>query len=193
MSEVARRFRSQPASQPVRERVTSNDMVIRPEAPADAWAVRRVNVDAFEGPDEAAIVERLHMEGLVLVSLVAVAGGIVVGHILFSRLPVLVSGRSVDAVALAPMAVQPASQRRGIGSALVRAGVKRCRELDERLVVVVGHPAFYPRFGFSAGLATRLRAPFSGESFMALELVPGAIEAFDGGHVRYPAAFGLTR
>ena len=91
--------------------------------------------------------------------------------------------------ALAPMAVVPELQRRGIGSALVREGLRTCVERGHRIVVVVGHPDFYPRFGFSAGLAGRLKSPFSGPACMALELVPDAMESVEG-EVVYPPPFG---
>ena len=83
------------------------------------------------------------------------------------------------------------SQRRGIGSALVRAGLELARHRDWRAVIVLGHKDYYPRFGFSAALAHPLKAPFSGDAFMALELAPGALQGADG-RVTYPPAFGVT-
>ena len=124
-------------------------------------------------------------------SLVAEEGGRVVGHILFSDLPIVTADGTVEALALAPLAVLPSHQRRGIGSLLVREGLRACREAGHRIVVVLGHPEFYPRFGFSAELAERLKSPFSGPAFMAAELVPGALEGVEG-EVRYPPPFGLA-
>jgi putative acetyltransferase len=128
----------------------------------------------------------------VLVELVAVAAReVIVGHILFSHLPVHTSdGAIVPAAALAPMAVLPAYQRSGVGSALVRAGLQACADGGAQAVIVLGHPEYYPRFGFSAEAARGLRAPFSGPAFMALELAPGALPA--DGEVRYARAFGLA-
>jgi putative acetyltransferase len=92
-------------------------------------------------------------------------------------------------LALAPMAVLPAFQKQGIGSALVRNGLELCRELGHRIVIVLGHPNFYPRFGFSAKLAEALSSPFGGgESWMALELAPGALGGV-AGRVQYPPPF----
>ena len=119
---------------------------------------------------------------------VAEVDGQVVGHILFSDLPIVTpEGGSVPS-SLAPMAVVPSHQRRGIGSMLVREGLRACREAGHRIVVVLGHPEFYTRFGFSAKMAEPLRSPYSGPAFMAVELVPGALDGVEG-EVRYPPPF----
>ena len=90
------------------------------------------------------------------------------------------------------MSVRPDWQRRGIGGALVRAGLDRARKGQWHAVIVLGHAAYYPRFGFSAALTRHLAAPFTGPSFMALEFIPGALSG-SAGVVSYPAAFGLAR
>src|SRR5580700_6464579 len=99
-------------------------------------------------------------------------------------------GASIAAVALAPMAVLPAHQRKGIGQTLIRSGLDSLRDRDERIVIVLGHPDYYPRFGFSAEKARSLESPFPPEAFMAMELISGALDGIRG-KVRYPAAFGL--
>lgn len=163
---------------------------IRHETPADHEAVRHVHRLAFGRDEEAMIVDAVRTGGYARVSLVAEVGGRVVGHILFGDLPILTDGGTVPALSLAPLAVLPECQRRGVGSALVRAGLEACRAACHRIVVVLGHPAFYPRFGFSAKLAERLSNPFhGGEAWMALELVPGALGGMTG-WVRYPSPFG---
>ena len=162
---------------------------VRVETPDDFAAVRIVNREAFGQADEADLVEQLRDDGEVVASLVAEVDNAVVGHILFSRLPIHTSARKIAGAALAPVAVLPRFQRLGIGSVLVRSGLRHCAESGCEAVVVLGHPAYYPRFGFSAALAERLDAPFSGAAFMALELAPGALA--DGGAVRYAAAFGV--
>jgi putative acetyltransferase len=167
------------------------DVEIREETAEDHAGIREINRLAFEGDDEALLVDRLRSEGLVVASLVAAVKARVVGHILFSRLPVETPNGTIDAVALAPMAVRPEMQRNGIGSLLVRRGLDVCRERGEAIAVVLGHPGYYPRFGFSAALAQRLTSPFSGDAFMALELMPGALDGVTG-TVRYPEAFGLA-
>jgi putative acetyltransferase len=115
--------------------------------------------------------------------------GQVVGHVLFGDLPIITPGGPVEALSVAPLAVAPPHQRRGIGSALVEEGLRACRDAGYRIVIVLGHPEFYPRFGFSAKMAEMLRSPFSGPAFMALELVPGALDGVEG-EVRYPPPFG---
>jgi putative acetyltransferase len=163
-------------------------MVIRPETIVDHAAIRDVNRLAFAGEGEARLVDALRDGGYAKVSLVAEVDGQVVGHILFSTLPIIAPEGTVEALALAPMAVIPSHQRRGIGSMLVWEAMRNCAELGHRIVVVVGHPEFYPRFGFSAKLAERLKSTYSGPAFMALELVAGALEGVEG-DVQYPPPF----
>ena len=155
-------------------------MLVRAETPADHDDIRRVNRLAFEGDVEAALVDALRDGGHVLASLVAVEDGAVVGHILFSRMRIHTAKSTVDAASLAPVGALPGFQNRGIGSALVRAGLEFCRAQGERIVVVLGHASYYPRFGFSTGLATKLHGPYAGESWMALELTPGALDGLEG-------------
>jgi putative acetyltransferase len=165
---------------------------IRTEREGDAAQIRAVNLLAFGQEEEADLVDQLRADGDVLASLVATgAGETIDGHILFSRLELLFDdGTKADAAALAPVAVRPDRQRQGIGKALVRAGIAACREQALGAIVVLGHPNYYPKFGFFAELARGLRAPFSGDAFMALELVPGILRDRHGA-VRYARAFGL--
>ncbi len=162
--------------------------IVRSETTADRRAVRQVNGLAFGRDDESRLVDHLRDEGYVRLSLVAEEDGQVVGHILFSTLPIITSQATIEALALAPLSVIPDRQRQGIGSLLVREGLRVCTEAGHRIVVVLGHPEFYPQFGFSAKMAERLDSPFSGPAFMALELVPGALEGVEG-EVRYPPPF----
>jgi putative acetyltransferase len=166
-------------------------VVIRERMAADDMAIRRLNDDAFGGPYESRLIEDLRAAGLDAVELVAVEDDRIVGHILFSVLATSIDRHTVPALALAPLAVRPERQRRGIGSALVRAGLDLARERDWRAVIVLGHKGYYPRFGFSAALARPLRAPFAGDAFMALELAPGALQGKQG-RVTYPPAFAVT-
>lgn len=160
-------------------------MRIRDAVPADFSAIHAVVAAAFARPDEAVLVDRLRADGDALIELVAEEHGGIIGHILFSRLGI----GDMRGAALAPLAVAPADQRRGIGGALIRAGLEECRHLGVPAVVVLGHPDYYPRFGFDAALAARLDAPFTGPSLMAIELAPGALAP--GGRLRYAPAFGI--
>lgn len=163
---------------------------IRHETAADHEAVRHVNRLAFGRDDEAGLVDALRSGGYSRVSLVAEIDGAVVGHILFSDLPILTDNGIVSALSLAPMAVLPDFQKKGIGSALVQKGLEICRGAGHHIVVVLGHPDYYPRFGFSAKLAEPLSSPFSGgASWMAAALVPGALDGVEG-WVQYPPPFG---
>ncbi|MBN9085932.1 MAG: N-acetyltransferase [Reyranella sp.] len=168
-----------------------DDVVIRPRAPADDAAIAEINDSAFGGTGESKLVHALRDAGLVAIDLVALESSDLVGHVLFSDLDVAMDGRSVKALALAPVAVRPDRQRRGIGSALIRRGLDLARTDGWAAVIVLGDPAYYPRFGFSAAAARPLRAPFSGDAFMALPLRPGALEGC-AGRVVYPAAFDVV-
>jgi len=163
---------------------------IREETPADHAPILEVNRQAFGGDAEANLVDRLQNSGAVVVSLVAAADEQIVGHILFSDLTIETEHGITPAVSLAPMAVLPQFQGRGIGSALVRRGLELCRERGRSIVIVLGHPEYCPRFGFSTELAKPLHSPYSGAgaAWMALELVPGALDGVRG-TVRYPEAF----
>ena len=164
---------------------------IRQEYPPDRDAIWRVNQEAFGGSAEADLVDALRNGGFAAVSLIAEVDGRIVGHIMFSEVTIQTNKVPFEILSLAPMAVLPRFQRQGIGSALVEAGIEECRKLGYSSIVVLGHPEFYPRFGFSSDLASRLSCPFgSGEAWMALELVPGALEGVTG-MVQYPAPFDV--
>jgi len=164
-------------------------LIIRKETPADRQAVFEVNAAAFETSSEADLVEALREQAQPAVSLVAELDGMVVGHILFS--PVSTKHCSAPLImGLGPMAVQPPRQNQGIGTALVHAGLDECRKLGARAVVVLGHPDYYPRFGFVPALRFGIRCEYvvPDEVFMVLELKPGGLSGVTG-LVRYHEAF----
>jgi putative acetyltransferase len=168
-------------------------LLIRPENAADRDAIREVNQLTFGGEAEANLVDALRDGGFVTVSLVAETEAKVVGHILFSAVTIRTDIAAFEVLSLAPMAVLPEIQRKGIGSALVHAGIEACRKLPYGSIVVLGHPEFYPRFGFSPDIACRLKCPFgSGEAWMALELVPESLKGV-GGTVEYPPPFDMFK
>jgi putative acetyltransferase len=167
-------------------------IAVRRERPEEGPAIGRVLRAAFGGEGEARLVEalRAHPAFLPDLSLVAVEDEEVVGHVLFSRVKVIESARARPALALAPLAVRPDRQGRGIGSALVREGLEAARGSGHLAVIVLGHPAYYPRFGFVPAVPLGIRPPFaaSPEAFQVLGLRPGALEGLRG-LVEYPPPF----
>ena len=170
---------------------SGHHVVIREREPEDDAAIRNLNDLVFGGPFESKLIDELREAFIDAVELVAIEDGVLVGHILFSALTTMVDDDAVPTLSLAPMCVHPDHQQSGIGTALVEAGLELARRREWQAVVVLGDPDYYPRFGFSAELASGLDSPFDGDSFMALELVPGALDGEDG-LVVYPAAFGLV-
>jgi putative acetyltransferase len=161
-------------------------LAIRDEAPADVAAIQAVERRAFDRAGEADLVDRLRADGALVVSLVAELDGCVVGHVAFS--PVTIAG-ACDVVGLGPVAVLPAVQTCAVGARLVEEGLARARERGAGAAVVLGHPDYYPRFGFAVSTKYGIHYPEVPEdAFMAAELVPGALVAAAGA-VRYHPAF----
>ena len=161
-----------------------NKTWIRRLKPEDLDTVATLNTLAFGSAEEAGIVRNLHADYDSLLSLVAHRHDEMVGHIEFFR--ILIGGKP-SAVGLGPMSVLPELQGRGIGSSLVRMGLLVMAGRGESIVFVLGHPEFYTKLGFSSELAKPFEAPWSGPSFMAQAINPGAPEQ---GELTYPAAFG---
>lgn len=164
---------------------------IRPEQNEDIAAVRRINEAAFEGSQEADIVDKLRQSCDDVLSLVAVDGDEVVGHILFS--PTIVAGESeiIKGMGLAPMAVLPGRQKQGIGTALVNHGLAMLRERNCPFVIVLGHAEYYPRFGFQPASKFALSCQWAGvpdEAFMAI-IFDAATMGDARGVVRYRDEF----
>lgn len=164
-------------------------LTIRPEQPADAAAIFEVHRAAFPTDAEARLVDRLRAHANARVSLVAVVDELIVGHIVFSPVSLVTPAAAIAGLGLAPLAVLPAHQRRGIGSTLVREGLAVCRQLACPFVVVLGHPAYYPRFGFGRANALGITNEYQvDEQFMIRELAPGSLPV-GGGLVRYGPEF----
>ena len=160
--------------------------MIRTVRPADHPAIEAVLTAAFGRADEAALVARLRADEDAMFELVAEEDGEVVGHILFSR---LWADRFDLYGALAPLAVHPSRHRQGLGSRLVRSGLECAREFGCFGLLVLGDPAYYGRFGFSADTAREVSAPYRGlAAFQALALEDDAFE--QALSVTYPDAFG---
>jgi len=163
---------------------------IRPEQPSDLAAIHAINTAAFETEDEAILVDTLRVQADPVVSLVAELNGELVGHILCS--PVTLSGHEdILMMGLAPMAVVPEHQHMGIGSALVFAGIEACRQLGMKAIVVLGHPAYYPKFGFMAssryGIVSEYDVPEG--VFMVLEIKEDVLNG-KSGTISYHGVFG---
>lgn len=165
-------------------------MRIRKAEAADLPAIRKIHDAAFGGPAEGRLAAALIADGRDAISLLARLDDAPVGHILFSPLTVTVDGHPIRALALAPMGVLPAYQKRGIGGALIEAGLAAARDASWAAVIVLGHPQYYPRFGFRAALTAGFQAPFQGAAFMGLELQPGALSGRKG-KIIYPVSFGI--
>jgi putative acetyltransferase len=164
--------------------------LIRDERPEDAEAVHAVLIAAFGREAEARLVERLRASRKIVCAMAAEEKGRVLGHVVFSRISVESGDSEIPVLALAPLAVLPALQRLGIGSALVSAGLERCRMERHARVLVVGDPVYYSRFGFVPASSFGLKCAFSvpQEAFMAVELEPGAFAQVSG-VVRYGHEF----
>lgn len=176
-------------------------LTIRPEQPEDRPGIYRVNELAFDHPErprpiaEAELVDRLRLAGAVTLSLVAERNGEISGHVLFSPGRIQAGKRQLPAQALAPVAVLPAFQRQGIGSLLIREGIERLRQAGHESLFVLGHPGYYPRFGFLPAASTYgIRCAdydVSDEVFMALELLAGALKEKQGAFYYHPLFEGV--
>jgi putative acetyltransferase len=165
-------------------------ITIREEESGDIRAIRHVNKRAFGQDNEANIIEKLRKRGGLTISLVAIQDAKIVGHIAFSLVIIEAEGSSFEAITLAPIAVLPACQRKGIGSQMVRAGLEECRRLGHEIIVVLGHPAYYPRFGFVPAMPKGISCEFEvpEEAWMILELQEGALGGRRG-KVRFQPEF----
>jgi len=168
-------------------------VLIRRKRSPEQDAIWCVHQAAFNGDAEAKLVRNLRQGGFVEVSLVAEAEGEIVGHILFSRITIKTNAGNVSALSLAPMAVLPSYQQQRIGSNLLKLGLATCRVFRHRIVLVPGSQKYFQHFGFSSELAQTLQSPFgSGETWMALELVPGALAGVEG-IVKHSPPFDLFK
>jgi len=162
-------------------------MNVRFEQPGDIEKIRKVNLQAFETCAEANLVDALRNTDVELISLVAEENGTVIGHILFS--PVILGG-GLRVMGLAPMAVLPDWQSKGVGAKLIKAGLQACEVAGYDAVVVLGHADYYPRFGFTPAVNFDIKSEYDvpPEVFMVKELRAGALKDATG-TVKYHPAF----
>lgn len=158
-------------------------MNIRDEEAKDVPGIRAVHLAAFPQPSEANIVDRLRADGDAVFSLVAVEGGAVIGHAMFSRMRA-----PFRALGLGPVAVLPAWQRRGFGTQLIQEGLRRARDSGWDAAFVVGETGYYERMGFSATKAIGFESPYAGPYLMAVSLAGGALPS-SSGRIDYAPAF----
>lgn len=164
----------------------------RAEKREDQSGIYEVHTLAFKQEEEAKLVNaiRLSDEYIPELSLVAEVDGHIVGHVMFSKIYIEMEQGMITTLGLAPVAVRPDHQGKGIGSALIQEGLKRSKELGYPHVVVLGHADYYPRFGFVPSVTKGIQSPFPvpAEAFMVLELIPGALQGIEG-VVKYPPTF----
>ncbi len=167
----------------------TQNMNIRMEKDFDYQNIREVNLCAFPSNDEALLVEKLRKSGDVI-SLVAVKHDKIVGHVLFSTATIENSEESFLTLVLAPVAVLPKFQNLGIGTKLIENGLEEARKRGYSIITVLGHPKYYPRFGFKPAIKYGIESPFDvpEEAFMVLELVPGTLKHISG-VLKYSKAF----
>ena len=165
------------------------DTTVRAETPADYEAIASLTRSAFNNEAEVNLITALRQQATDCIALVAEQHGQLVGHIQFSA-ATLDNAPQTRLMALAPMAVSNVLQHQGIGSALVRAGLEQCKKQGVAAVVVLGHPAYYPRFGFTPASRFTISCPWQApdNAFMLLELTPGALKG-KSGQVQYHPAF----
>ena len=168
-----------------------DQIVIRKEWAKDFSQVRKLNEAAFETDDEARLVDILRDSNINVISLVAEENGVILGHILFSPVELSNNPERIAITGLAPMAILPDYQKKGIGSALVRKGLEYCRKASYKAVVVLGHPEYYPKFEFVPSVQFNIKSEYDVPEnvFMVKELEKGALKNCSG-VIKYHNAFG---
>jgi len=167
------------------------DILIRKEAKKDYNDIFYVNKLAFGQEEESRLVNKIRNGNNFIpdLSLVAETDGKIIGHILFSKIEISGSSK-FNSLALAPMAVVPEFQRKGVGSKLIEAGISKAKEFNFESIIVLGHKDYYPRFGFQKASKWNIKCPFKvpDEAFMAMELYENALNN-KSGTIIYPPEF----
>lgn len=170
-----------------------NETCIREERDADTDRIRAIHDAAFGGDAEGRLIDRLRTGGLIVASIVGVADDAVIANVVFSRIVMTTPSETVNAVALAPVAVMPAYQRRGFGSKVIAYGLRLCAERGYAAAFVLGDPEYYSRFGFSSEAAKAVFSKYShiGNAWMAIRLGVAPI-SWREARVDYPNAFSIV-
>jgi len=168
------------------------NITVRQELKEDYSRIKAINNQAFGQEDESRLVEKLRKRDQFIpeLSLVAETNETVIGHILFYPVKINSSNQKHTTLSLGPMSVPPEYQKKGIGGMLINEGLKRAKDFRFRSVIVVGHPEYYPKFGFTKASKWSIKVPFEvpDEVFMALEIVEGELQD-KSGIIEYPAEF----
>ena len=166
-------------------------MNIRKEKDSDKENIWKVNAETFETEAEANLVNALRDSGISFISLVAEEDEKIVGHILFTPVELIGDDSGLKLLGLAPMAVLPKFQKKDIGSQLVKTGKEKCSTEGYDAIVVLGHPEYYPKFGFIPSVKYGIKSEYDvpDEAFMVLELKKGSLKNKNG-VIKYHAAFG---
>jgi len=169
-------------------------LCVRPERSNDIAAIQLVHDQAFKSSGEGRLVNliRTTEDFVAELSIVAEDNGVIVGHVLFSKVKLVADGRARKCLSLAPIAVLPEMQRQRIGSRLIEEGIRSAQRLGFESILVLGDPKYYGRFGFERRLASKISSPYSGEHYAGLELVSGALQNFEDATVEYPPAFSVV-
>lgn len=166
-------------------------MKIRAEQPLDYQGIAETILQAFSQDNEVRLVQEIRNSDRYIpnLSLVAEVDGVIVGHILFSYIDLVNDDVTYKVLGLAPLAVRSHFQNQGIGSALVREGLIKAETMGQSMAIVLGHPHFYPRFGFKPSIQYGIESPFrvSEEFFMVKTL--NTYQNIQRGKVVYPPAF----
>lgn len=169
-------------------------MVIRTETRDDYNKVFQVNYEAFRNrEDESKLVEKIRNSKQFIpeLSIVAEENNEIVGHILLSKAEIVNGDNNYEVIVLAPIAVKPELQNKGIGGQLIQEGLKRCKNLGYGIVLLIGHPTYYPRFGFKPARQFGLKLKqfnVSDEVFMVCEVIDGELDKIKG-ELKYPETF----
>lgn len=166
-------------------------VALRAATGGDVAAIDALLRASFPNPGEARLVQRLCIDGDMVLTLVAddEDTGMLAGMVAFSRMTVDVAGKAIAAVALAPVAVAASHRRHGVAEALIQAGLAHLRDAGVMLAFVLGDPDYYGRFGFSPDWARGFASPYAGDYLMALPLQDGAMPCGVRGRADHAAAF----